>query len=764
MQFLRLFSILIFISSCGGGGGGGGGAGAPEPVTFLITLGLTSFTVDEDSSFSGSIAASANESVTFTYSIDSQPSNGTLSLTSSNAQITYTPNTNFFGSDQFQYTVTASNNTTKSGTVNITVNSVNDPPSLILLETNDSYENIFSDENFTIKVQVDDVDNEISELVFSSSSDYGNLNTSFNSEDSIVTIDSADYSFAGPLDIDLSVSDGSDSASTQVKFWNLKKISDDLSTNLTYTFFGNHSSSDRLTNYIFIIEGLEESERGYLKTGLKDFMDFINDSGIEYFINNFFNIQIIELGPDEDVVKIQTGTSLKEDNNFDDMTDDEVDTFFETTYEDSGCSLRAPNMYCANAEFFDNIEKLIRSFGFNDIDNVSIITGTDGRGVAYSGRFAPLNIQNLIIGTNASEDVYVRYTLETLKHEFGHSFIDLADEYRSDYWDPEENPDGAINCRPVNDFYDDLEEYDIDEDGVIDSDENTEIQRDGIIFDWPCHWVDAYPNTTSEDEPELFKWKHLFENPDNIPGFHDENDREGIGIFTGTYYGIEHTFRASYENIMGSISRSNREEWWYFGNKTSGTSWDKVGIDSFVIQALKQQGLHDLDYQFSDSGVALNLNIIIPDDLFEIRWFIDGVLDESFNNQTALTFSKKGFGWQKIAYRIFEKNDQTNFISVEDPIDTYADVYQGSLSSFYQPHFCDEPYSDVEGYEESVCFGTVTAYDIENGTTNSYRTYDVKTFDDLMSLYGGSENNHWMEFFIEYSGLGGQIGINWSNF
>ena len=70
----------------------------------------------------------------------------------------------------------------------------------------------------------------------------------------------------------------------------------------------------------------------------------------------------------------------------------------------------------------------------------------------------------------------------------------------------------------------------------------------------------------------------------------------------------------------------------------------------------------------------------------------------------------------------------------------------------------------MEGYEESVCFGTVTAYDIQGETTNSYGGYDVRSFDDLMNLYGGSENDHWMEYFIEYSGLGGQIGINWSNF
>jgi hypothetical protein len=199
VRIIQVIIISVALVSCGGGGGGGGSS---PSVPFLISLGLNSFSVDEDSSFSGSIAASANESVTFTYSINAEPTNGSLTLSSTSAQISYTPNTNYYGSDQFTYTVSASNNTTKSGTVNITVNSVNDPPSIILLETNDSYENIYSDETFTIKVQVDDVDNEISELVFSSSSVYGDLNTSYNSVDSIISIDTADYSFAGPLDID----------------------------------------------------------------------------------------------------------------------------------------------------------------------------------------------------------------------------------------------------------------------------------------------------------------------------------------------------------------------------------------------------------------------------------------------------------------------------------------------------------------------------------------------------------------------------------
>ena len=215
MRLLQILIVSIILSSCGGGGGG-----SSPSIPFSISLGPSSFSVDEDTNFSGSIAASANEIVTFTYSINTEPTNGSLTLSSTNAQISYTPNLNYYGPDQFEYTATASNNISKTGTVNITVNAINDPPSLILLESNDSYGYIYPDQNFTIKVQIDDVDNEISELVFSSSSLYGDLSTSYNSQDSIVSIDPKNTSFGGPLDIELMVSDGTDSSSTQIKFWN----------------------------------------------------------------------------------------------------------------------------------------------------------------------------------------------------------------------------------------------------------------------------------------------------------------------------------------------------------------------------------------------------------------------------------------------------------------------------------------------------------------------------------------------------------------
>ncbi|MHB8863168.1 MAG: Ig-like domain-containing protein [Pirellulaceae bacterium] len=73
----------------------------------------------------------ANESQVLT--IDpatlTQPANGTVTLTSGNTRVEYTPNANFFGSDSFQYSVIDSEGL-KSGlaTVSITVDNVNDPP------------------------------------------------------------------------------------------------------------------------------------------------------------------------------------------------------------------------------------------------------------------------------------------------------------------------------------------------------------------------------------------------------------------------------------------------------------------------------------------------------------------------------------------------------------------------------------------------------------------------------------------------------------
>ena len=94
-------------------------------IPFAITLGLTSFSVNEDTSYSGSISATANEVVTLVYSATSQPSSGSLTLNASTGAITYLPQEDFNGTDQFQYSVTATEKTvTRNATVTYYCNAV----------------------------------------------------------------------------------------------------------------------------------------------------------------------------------------------------------------------------------------------------------------------------------------------------------------------------------------------------------------------------------------------------------------------------------------------------------------------------------------------------------------------------------------------------------------------------------------------------------------------------------------------------------------
>ena len=110
MKYIKYFSILLFLSSCGGGGGGGGAPAIP----FAITIGLTSIVVNEDVTYNGTIVATANETAALAYAITAAPVNGVLVL-SDDGSITYSPKLEFSGSDEFTYSVTAaSKNLTKS--------------------------------------------------------------------------------------------------------------------------------------------------------------------------------------------------------------------------------------------------------------------------------------------------------------------------------------------------------------------------------------------------------------------------------------------------------------------------------------------------------------------------------------------------------------------------------------------------------------------------------------------------------------------------
>jgi|GEM_PF-3091871 peptidoglycan hydrolase-like protein with peptidoglycan-binding domain len=103
--------------------------GASAPMTVTISVGSTSAGVPTGQGFSfstqNSVAYSGNLSASgsgpYTYSINSEPSHGTISnFNSSTGAFTYTPTANYTGSDTFTYTV--SNNAGVSSPVTVTIN------------------------------------------------------------------------------------------------------------------------------------------------------------------------------------------------------------------------------------------------------------------------------------------------------------------------------------------------------------------------------------------------------------------------------------------------------------------------------------------------------------------------------------------------------------------------------------------------------------------------------------------------------------------
>ena len=142
--------------------------------------------------------------------------------------ITYNPNANFFGSDEFQYSVTAvEKSVTKSATVNITVNSVNDEPEIVFTTFSDySKDTLIYDPIQIFKIRVSDEDNQLEEITFEiligSETFPGSfvLDESSNLEgDGEVTFDLSTLQNGGLYNAEIKVSDGEDFSAIAFESW-----------------------------------------------------------------------------------------------------------------------------------------------------------------------------------------------------------------------------------------------------------------------------------------------------------------------------------------------------------------------------------------------------------------------------------------------------------------------------------------------------------------------------------------------------------------
>ena len=607
MKYKRFLVILFLLSSCGGGGGGGA-----APIPFAITIGLTSFFVDEDNDYSGSLSATANEVVTLSYAITSDTTNGSLTLNSS-GEITYTPNSNFYGSDQFQYSVNASEkNITRTATVDITVNAVNDAPTIVMDTYSDlNKDNLIFETKPSYNVTYTDIDNDLADLTFSASLDDETIPSVFTSISEgygSIELDLSSISKSGFLNAKLSVSDGTVSSSSTFDTWfiankNTVTVSkdDDKSDGFdegtrtdkdyyVYELIGDTNSTAG-TKWLFVADSLaDESDITSFRTALLESINLLNESDATTFFAGYFDIVVAEpVSPD--------GSSLAS-----------IET---------GCYDWDEDVYCIGSS---DIDTSVFQDLLSDNDLISVLTTQSGRGV----NLGKTNIQEIKSSTSV-----------TVMHELGHAHGEMGDEYRSDDdRDVSSYADLNINTTTQNDVSSLKWNHHIEDQlNVLGKDVKVCYNvGDGRIYDRDSdEYVDGADCNCLANE-----WGAAEINPDTgevkYPFIRKNPECGKVGLFEGNYYGEYNNYRPTFCSVMDSCSSGG---------------YGKVNVEGFAIGSILNQGFEDDRASFVSNtgsstidGFQISLDVEYDESKITLEWYVDGIKDETKTNQKSVTFSR----------------------------------------------------------------------------------------------------------------------------
>ena len=654
MKNIYLLSILFVLASCGGGGGGGGSPSVP----FAISIGLNSFNVDEDSNFNGSLNVTANEQSTFTYNVKTGTTNGTLNLNSAGT-ISYSPRSNFNGTDQFTVSVTSvEKNITKDGTINITINPVNDAPTISFANAiSFSKETILFDDNQTFRITVDDIDNELEQLSFEAILGQESLAATFTpdadyatSTRGVLSLDLSGLQTAGLYEAQLSVSDGNDSSSLSFESWFVSNKTtvtiqqdDDPEDGfdggdktpkdyLVYYLSGSPSSLAR-TKYLFIGDSLDgQGDINLYRRALTASVNKLNDSDASAFFNeDFFTIVSAEpINPD--------GTS--------------------PVGVRTDCYDWDETIYCIGDMDTDIFEVLLPDYVL-----VSTLTKVQGRGVNLGSR----NIQRI-------RDSDPEATSNTLMHELGHAHGYMGDEYRTD------------DDRDVSAYADD--------------NVNTTTQSDVSLLKWNHH-IDDLMNVLGKDIKVCYNTSSgaiydrdageyidgldcgcLANEWDSNGNFIRKNPECGkVGLFEGNYYGEFDNYRPTFCSIMDSCNEGG---------------YGKVNVEGFAVGSIQNQGFYDAfydagysnepnnnDFGFTADGDGWKMTVQADYDTSKItlKWYINGTEQPSLENQRSVTFSRPANN--EVQVYTAKAIDLTGTIIATDDVLDNTDFYEGIFQSYF---------------------------------------------------------------------------------
>ena len=650
--------VLFIVAACGGGGGGG--------PSFSITANSQSFSTDEDAIYIGNLTASTSSASSVTFQKISGPSYGAINL-SPDGGFSYNPSSEYSGSDTFQFTATAVENSTVSSpaTVSITINNINDSPIVELInkpQASAGTSDILMPENSTFEFSVNDPDSELSDMTYSAKIGDDLLPTPLISVSengaNMITLDFTDVTSAGFKEVTIIANDGNSSGESSFEAIIPSNIS--LTENYrTYVVSGTKKQNMQPgTTYLIVADSVTDIEdfRNRLGQTAYNLIKRINEGS---FVEEYFNILAVEP-----------------------LLLDGTDSFVGLY---TGCLDWDTSIYCWDWDVLDS--NVASAFPDGPLpDTISILAGFYGRGVARGY----VNAQPL--GGSTS---YIAM------HELGHSHANLGDEY---------------------------------------------ITSDDRGFDMSIY-ADSSPNTTTNNDPYNVKWSHWIQDKTNVPGYTAGASSNGVGLFTGTYYSSDESWRPEDYNVMygGDYAGS----WGVPENFIS--QYGPINTEAFVAQTISNQCFNQynnydscpnvwdsiylvdqdgvetgIDYLQQNGGytsIKYNLNDVkFNTNNIQLNWYVNGVLQEDLVNQTEVTFTKpENGGVMEYSYKA---TDTLDFMTAPDDILLDSDNYEGFFNSEYY-------------WNSSIDW------------TGSYQTNPTNKADYAIGYIDGT--------------TGGTIGINWSN-
>ena len=636
---------------------GSGGSFNQSVVVFAFDFGLETgtITINEDTVYSGSIAASPNETLTnpLQYSITSNPEKGILDFRSEDAGIVYTPNSNINGADSFTYEVFSSDKgITKQVTINIEIISVNDIPKISFeVDPGLSKNSMVIDQSYDFRVNVEDVDSQMDSLQFSALIDDSDFAASFVLDEGdnpngtgTLTLDLGSLALGGLFNVDLIVSDGENSAKIEFESWFVgyretvtinqdvdpedgfnggEKILKDYNVYYLVGQPGDMGSLGR-TNYLFIGDSLNgEADIDLYRRALLASLNKVRESDAgAFFKEDYFKVVSVEpVEPD--------GTS--------------------PTGIRTGCYSFDETVYCVG-----DMDTAIFDDFLPDNTLVSTLTRVQGRGVNLGNR----NIQRI-------RDTNPERTSTTLMHELGHAHGYMGDEYRSD--------------------------DDRDVSAYADLNINTSTQGNATVVKWNHHFEDSL-NILGRDVQVCYNYAdgtiadfdnvgvviedcgcfaNNWDDQGNFVGKNEECNK--VGHFEGNYYGLYDNYRPNFCNIMDSCSSGG---------------YGKVNTEGFAVGSLQNQGFYDpgsASTSSNEQGQVTSWNISIdvkynPEQI-TLKWYVDGVEDVSKENQTSVSFGRPSDNGVRIY--TYKGIDLTGTIIASDDPMNNNDFYRGIMQSSF---------------------------------------------------------------------------------